>query len=43
MGKRPEGMTLDRIENNGNYEKINCKWSTNLEQQKNKRIKVEHA
>lgn len=36
MGERPEGKTIDRIDNDGNYEKLNCKWSTRSEQQRNK-------
>jgi hypothetical protein len=37
MGKRPIGKTLDRINNNGNYEPLNCKWSTHLDQIRNRR------
>jgi hypothetical protein len=32
-----DGLTLDRIDVNGNYEPANCKWSTEVEQQRNKR------
>lgn len=31
------GLTLDRIDVNGNYEPTNCKWSTSTEQARNKR------
>jgi hypothetical protein len=35
MGPRPEGMTLERKNRNGNYTKRNCKWATNAEQARN--------
>lgn len=37
MGKRPAGMTIDRKNNDGDYEPSNCRWISNKDQQSNRR------
>ena len=36
MGEAPEGMSIERIDVSGDYERANCKWATQEEQANNK-------
>ncbi len=40
MGEKPDGTSLERLNNAKGYSKSNCKWATRTEQNRNRRLNI---
>lgn len=43
MGDKPNGLTLERIDNNKGYEPSNCEWASYSQQIKNQRLRSDSS